>query len=842
MPCLGHRDPSGGVDARLGGSPTPFAEPDAMRRYAPDRPFRVLHADVRLAIDPFTRTWEGSSRFAVAPLSGFSGVFRFDLEGPTVTDVTSDDGTPLAWRRDDGGLLVQAGAKVGAIRIAFRGDAARAGLYFVGPSSDYPDREPMAWTQCQDEDAHLFMPCVDHPRIRHPWTIHLEGPAGMTLLSNGRRVGTSTADGRNHAHFEQAEPMPAYLFTAVVARLECVDAGDGPVAVSYWTPPGTAAACTRGLGRTPAMIRWLSGLLEFPYPWPRYDQVVVWDFTFGGMENVACSTLTDLVLTDDRTGEHWPADGLVVHELAHQWFGDLVTCADWSQAWLNEGWATFVEQLWWEHDRGEAEAAYYAWQHLQDYLDEDASKYRRALTDNRFKEPVDVFDRHLYEKGALVLRTLRTRLGEGAFFDGVRAYLRAHAHRSVHSHDFRASLEESSGVSLGEFFDAWVHGAGHPVLDVEIGESPGLLTVGVQQRQSGPGTAEVFRFPLHVEVVYADGSSSVFDLPIAERSRTWALPAVGEVAAVRVDPGLRVLADVQLTAPQPMLERLAADGCPVVASRAVRAIGKKGGPRAVAALGDALAHPFWGVRAEAAALLARSVSSEATDRLAKAVRTETEPRARVAIATALGALGGTLAADALLIALGGPTRTWSELAHLLLALGKTRDKRAVAVLQGHLSTVSWGEVVQQKALLGLGCTEDVAVLDALLDAARPGRTERIHVGAAQGLAVLADAQPAVRRRAREALETLVREGGMRGRYAAVVALGKIRDTASIELLEAVHRGDPDGRTRRAAYEALAGCRQGRGEPEAIGALRARLEGVARENEGLRVRLERLERP
>jgi aminopeptidase N len=824
------------------GSSTPFAEPDAQRRYAPDRPFRVLHADVRLAIDPFTRTWEGSTRFAVAPLSGFRGVYRFDLDGPSVSAVTGDDGAALPWMLDDGGLQVQAGPKIGAIRIGFSGQQARAGLYFVGPSADYPDREPMAWTQCQDEDAHLFMPCVDHPRVRHPWTVHLEGPAGMTLLSNGRRVAESTADARSRAEFEQAEPMPAYLFTAVVARLDRVEAVDQPVSVTYWTPPGTGAACARGLGRTPEMIRWLSGLLEFPYPWPRYDQVVVWDFTFGGMENVACSTLTDLVLTDDRTGEHWPADGLVVHELAHQWFGDLVTCSDWSQAWLNEGWATFVEQLWWEHDRGAEEATYYAWQHLQDYLDEDASKYRRALTDNRFKEPVDVFDRHLYEKGALVLRTLRTRLGDAAFFDGVRAYLRAHAHRSVHSHDFRAALEETSGVSLGDFFDTWVHGAGHPVLDVEVNEDAGLLTLAVSQRQSGEGTAEVFRFPLNVEIGYADGTRASFDLPIAERSRTWALPVDRAVAVVRVDPGLRILADLQVTAPQPMLERLAADACPAVASRAVRAIAKKGGARAVHALGEALAHPFWGVRAEVASLLARSASSEATERLARAVRSESEPRARVALATALGALGGTVAADALLIALGGPTTTWSELAHLLLALGKTRDKRAVAVLQGHLSTVSWGEVVQQKALLGLGCTEDVAVLDALLEAARPGRTERVHVGAAQGLAVLADAQPAVRRRVREALEALVREGGMRGRYAAVVALGKVRDAASVELLEAVHRGDPDGRTRRAAYEALSACRQGRGEPDAIGALRARLEVVARENEGLRSRLERLERP
>src|SRR6185295_14636097 len=126
------------------------------------------------------------------------------------------------------------------------------------------------------------------------------------------------------------------------------------------------------------------------YPWPRYDQVVVHEFVFGGMENVACTTMTDQLLVDEKAELEFEGDGLVSHELAHQWFGDLVTCQDWSQGWLNEGWATYSQHVWKEHDLGPAEAQYALYEQFSDYQTEDGSRYRRPIVSYLYRHPIDL--------------------------------------------------------------------------------------------------------------------------------------------------------------------------------------------------------------------------------------------------------------------------------------------------------------------------------------------------------------------------------------------------------------------------------------------------------------------
>ena len=174
---------------------------------------------------------------------------------------------------------------------------------------------------------------------------------------------------------EQAEPMPAYLFTVCVGSFDVyTESGDG-VPVRYLAPAGVSDAdFKRIFGKTPAMIAFFEESYGHPYPWPRYDQVVVHDFIFGGMENVASTTLTDLCLTDERAAIDWDAEDLIAHELAHQWFGDLLTCQDWSQGYLNEAWATYSEILWKTHDMGVDEASYHLYGDLKNYLAECASR------------------------------------------------------------------------------------------------------------------------------------------------------------------------------------------------------------------------------------------------------------------------------------------------------------------------------------------------------------------------------------------------------------------------------------------------------------------------------------
>ena len=354
----------------LDGDRMAFAEPGVGPNYAPDRTVVIEHLDVRLSIEPTTKAFTGLAKIRVRLLPTFTGVAAFDLDEVTVDAVSDEQGSALDWRHEGPELKVLGLSGPSTVVVRWHAEQPTRGLYFTGPTTKEPQRQHMAWTQCQDEDGHFVVPCHDHPGIKHPWSIELEGPAGYTLLSNGQQLDSCEENGRVIARFEQAEPMPAYLFTAVCARLVSKEATWRGKAVRYFVPLEEGVeAIDRSMGRTPEMIELFSTLTGREFPWPRYDQVVVHDFIFGGMENTGCTTMTRALLVDDKAALEWEADGLVSHELAHQWFGDLVTCQDWSQGWLNESWATYMELVWFEHSRTSAEAAWFTYETARAYFD-----------------------------------------------------------------------------------------------------------------------------------------------------------------------------------------------------------------------------------------------------------------------------------------------------------------------------------------------------------------------------------------------------------------------------------------------------------------------------------------
>lgn len=849
MACLLHSAPSA--------PQLPFAEPGVRPSYTPDRDVRLEHVDLTLHLDPVAAAFRGRAvlRFQPYPAGPRStahadraGTATFDLDDVEVTRVTDAAGTPLPHEHGDGALRVRVGSGREVV-VEWTGRAPRRGLYFTGPTAAEPGRPHSAWTQCQDEDAHFVVPCHDHPSVKHPWRITLHAPAGYTLLSNGREVSAAEVGGEATATFEQAEPMPAYLLTLVAAKLDVVAEAWRGRPVRYLVPAGRAAEIPRAFGRTVRMLDFLSGRTGVDYPWPRYDQVVVHDFVFGGMENVACTTMTDLLLVDEKAALEWDPDGLVVHELAHQWFGDLLTCQDWSQGWLNESWATYCEALWAEHAEPAADATWVRWETALGYHAEAAGRYQRAIVSYDFREPIDLFDRHLYNKGGTVLGMLRHQLGDEAFFGGVRTYLRRHAHGTVHTRHFQRALEEVGGRNLDQFFAQWIHAPGHPTVEVKLGrEEDDVVSIAVKQTQSGAGVPEVFRFPLDVEVVTESGTVRRVVLDVGERERTFVVAVSGPVRTVRVDPGYHLLADLSLKGPEAWLVALLKDPCPVLALRAGKGLLADGGRKGRDAVRVAAAeHPFHGVRGSLAKELApHEAPADAVAFLAERAAKDPDPRARRLACTALGRFRasavGPAAGDALLAVLAGPLETWQLEGAALAALGATRDPRALPTLRSAMSRESWSDHVRSRAVEGMAETEDPAALDDLVAATRPARTDRTRAAGAAGLARLASVHPDLRARAVDRLLELVAEPGFRTQLAALTALGKLADERALPELRRVHRTAPDGRTRRTAYEALAALGRGRDPEDGAARLRRRLDELAEENARLRGRIEKLERP
>jgi aminopeptidase N len=384
-------------------------------------------------------------------------------------------------------------------------------------------------------------------------------PPRFTVLSNGELLQQNKPAGKPWTyHFRLDRPHPSYLVTLVAGEFSVVSdrpanlGKHGKIPIQYYVPPERKKDSARSFGETPRMVELFSRLTGTPFPWSRYSQIVVSDFIFGGMENTTATTMYEHVLLDERAAIDISSNDLVAHELAHQWFGDYVTCRDWSHAWLNEGFATYFEHVEREDRLGRDEYDYGVAGDLESYLAEANGRYSRAIVCRDYAEPIDLFDRHLYEKGALVLHMLRRELGDETFWAGIRRYLAAHAHGIVETNDLVRALEAESGRSLERFFDCWVFRPGHPELKVKVGYDDGLLSLQVKQQQKLGDTA-LFDFTLEVEVGNKDGSTSRHTKAISDASDTLVVALPERPAFVAFDPDFRVTSSIEFEAPADML-------------------------------------------------------------------------------------------------------------------------------------------------------------------------------------------------------------------------------------------------------------------------------------------------
>lgn len=830
-----------------------FATAETPARFPPDRTVRVTQLTVSLTLDPATPGFTATARLALALHPGASGQARLDLGAVTVTAVEDETGAPLAWSHHEDTLHVDALGDSGAATIVvhYTGDPPR-GLYRTGPTAAEPDRPPMAWTQCQDVDGHHLFPCIDHPSHKQPITLHATVPTGLEVVGNGALVEkTEVRPGWTRWTWTETRPIPAYLFTMVVGPMVVVAdetvAGAGPggadVPVRYLAPAGTDPALLRpNLGKTPAMIAFCVERLGVPYPYPRYDQVIVHDFIFGGMENAGATTLTDVALLPPAARLDGDMDDLVIHELAHQWFGDLVTCEDWSQAWLNEGWATYMQYVWAAPDKGEDDALYDLLSTMDNYMGEYSGRYRRALVEGRYDAPIDLFDRHLYEKGGLVLHTLRGQLGETAFWGGVRDYLQTHSDGGAHTRDFQRALEASSGRSLERFFSEWVTGVGHPELKLQLSWAGGTLTVHASQTQSGDRVAAAFALSLPLFIEHADGTVEEQSLSLGRRSQALALSVAARPRRVGVDPRLTALAALTIEAPDDWLvASLARDEAVVGRIRAARALAKKRGPTVVPALVACLeGDDHWSVRAAAADALARIGGPRAVAALVAATAVDC-PRTRAQVVAALGRCRAPAAREALAALDAAAEVSLRVRAEWAAALGRSRHPSAVARLAPLVTTDSWSSLLARKALEGLGQTADPAAWAPISAAAAADQLGRVRAAAASAAGSLAGLCPPLRPAARELLLDLLADGGFRVRLAAISALGSLGDNGARGALAAVAQSDPDARTRATATAALRTL-DAAGSGASVDGIRDELRRLHDRNDALIDRLARIESP
>jgi aminopeptidase N len=724
------------------------------------------------------------------------------------------------------------------LEIRYRAEP-RRGLYFLEPDAKVKDRPVQVWSQCQDEDARHWFPCHDKPHVKMTTELRVRVPAGFVALSNGDPVGeevtpsaasapairkkaagkargkvparkarASKGRGRGDSafeyfHFKLDRPHPSYLVTLVIGKFAIVEDRDAQlpnnrrIPVRYYVPESRRDDALRSFGETPRMLELFSKLTGTPYPFSRYTQVVVSDFIFGGMENTTATTMYEHALLDKRAALDISSTDIVAHELAHQWFGDFVTCRDWSQAWLNEGFATYLEHVERADRLGRDEYDYSIQGDLETYLGEAASRYQRPIVCRDYQEPIDLFDRHLYEKGGLVLHMLRRRLGDELFWRGVRLYLSGHAHGIVETNDLQRAFEGVSGDSLDEFFDQWVYRPGHPELKVKIGYEDGFLTASVKQTQK-TGEVATFAFDFEIEVREKGGKVTRHRKRVSSTQDALVLPLAARPEYVAFDPELRVLGAITFEAPNDMLRRQLEHGSSAVLRwTAAEALGKKSDPATISALARALEDEkeTWMVRAEAARALGKTRAERALEVLIAQARTE-HPKVRRAVVSGLGVFrdGRAVAAVRPLASKDPSYVVESEAAR---TLGKTREKAALAPILSMIDRASWGDVIRIGVFDGLSALRDDSALDQVLAHTQYGFPTRGRRSAISALAQLGEG-----RRTREALELLLDDRDPHVRLEVISALLTLGDVKCRPALRRALERELDGRVARRIREAL----------------------------------------
>lgn len=397
------------------------------------------------------------------------------------------------------------------------------GLYFINPLNKTPGKARQIWTQGETQSSSAWFPTIDAPNEKMTHDIYVTVADSLQTFSNGEFMsGNQGGNGERTDHWRMEQPHAPYLVALVVGQFYSEKAEWNDIPLGYHVDPRYTNSTKTIFQNTPEMLSFFSGRLKYPYPWPKYDQVVVDDFVSGAMENTTLTIYGQMLQLTSRELLDEDYEDVISHELFHHWFGDLVTCESWAQLPLNESFATYGEYLWREHKYGRDNADEHLYDMQQQYYVEAYGKQVKLIRNDYF-EPDEMFDAHSYQKGGLILHMLRSYLGDSAFFDGLNLYLNKFQYKTAEIHDLRQCFEEISGEDLTWFFDQWFFKEGHPNLEVihNYEQESNFYSLQVNQNQDLEKLG-AYRLPVKIEFHFGDSVYSEWlDIRNSEESYAW---------------------------------------------------------------------------------------------------------------------------------------------------------------------------------------------------------------------------------------------------------------------------------------------------------------------------------
>jgi aminopeptidase N len=761
--------------------------------YARSRDYDLQHSKIALRFDLDHKKVIGDVTHTLTILRDSTSKIVFDSAGLTIQNVTVNKSTAKFETKDDKlviplSTLAHSGEKFD-VNIRYEAKPTK-GLYFILPDKDYPDRPKEIWTQGESEDTRYYLPTYDYPNDRLTTETILTVPSTWITVANGKLI--NVVDAPNNMKtwtWRESVPSSTYLITVVAGEFEEVKDSWHGLPVTYYAPKGRGDRLPINYGRTPQMIELFSKKLGVDYPWEKYAQSMVDDFVAGGMENSSATTNTSDSLQHPKLAPEYYTgqDDLISHELGHQWFGDLVTCKDWGDIWLNEGFATFMETIWAEAHFGKDQADYVRWANAHEWFAQ-TNLYNKPIVRHDFNDSSE-FDGNAYTKGGWVLYMLRHQLGEDAFYRALKHYLEVNRGKNVVTADLSKAIEETTHTNVDEFFNQWLYNAGAPKFDLsyKYDDAKHELAFTVKQTQKVEGRVGLFRIPTEVEITTASGPK-LFPITVYKETQIFSFPADSAPLMVLFDKGGHVLKSAEFhKEKKEWLYQLKNAGELADRLDAVTALGKlKNDDDVVAALGDTLHNDkAWGARTNSADALGELGSPAASKQLLDALNSTKEPWVRNRIAAALGNFKDDPVIVARLTAIANDDASYRARGSALLALGHLKPAGALATLEAAVGADSPDGFLRDAALRSMGPLGDDKAVPLLLQWSAVGKPIESRTAAIASLARLQKDNKDITNQ----IASFLDEPHFPVRVASIFALGTRGDASAIPALEALLKRD-----------------------------------------------------
>lgn len=519
-----------------------------------ERTYDVQHISMNISLDWEQKMVIGDVSTTIVPLSDGMTSFQvdavaFDIESISVLEI------PLRYEYDGKKITIFTPEPVNSTdtfgyTVKYTCKPQR-GLYFRYPSELNPSMGYQVWTQGQSEDNKYWLPIYDYPNDKTTTEMYVTVDDKYVTLSNGfleSSYASAGIMGGTTWHWVQDKPHPTYLIMLGVGEWEIIqDEADGIEVLSY-VDEDKLEMGEYAVRNTAEMMRFFNERFGYRYPWANYKQVIVKDFIYGGMENTTATVLNERVYYDPEIENDYGADGLISHELGHQWWGDLITCSNWSEIWLNESFATYSTSLWYEHYKGKDEFDYSILRNSDDAMKYDSTKKRLPIWAGYGSATENVYD-----KGSVAINSMRHVLGDSIFYLSLKTFLEDNEYKNVVTDDLSNSVDKVYNfrsdptpgplpTSHDWMFYQWIMKAGYPEFEVLYWyeENTKQLMLKIVQVQKQDTLTPSFKVPVDVRI-YGQGHDLIKPIMISGTDITWTIDFPVEPEFVQFDYGNKIM-------------------------------------------------------------------------------------------------------------------------------------------------------------------------------------------------------------------------------------------------------------------------------------------------------------